>query len=139
MARKQPTLEQQETARARREQFRRLAKQVSGLSDDQRQALAMKCWPTTCEGHALSVTNACLIGLQMPTATLVGGFRQWIKQGRCVCKGEHGLSIWIPGGAGPLNSNGGNESGEAPDIRFLMATVFDVSQTQEIQSVASAA
>jgi hypothetical protein len=29
-------------------------------------------------------------------ATIVGGFRQWLKQGRCVKKGEHRSDIWIP-------------------------------------------
>ena len=57
-------------------------------------------------------------------ATIVGGFRQWLREGRAVRKGEHGLGILIPrfekgeGGDGPGSLNG-----------FLYGTVFDVSQT----------
>jgi hypothetical protein len=125
---KRSTPEQQARAAERREKFKKIAKQISALTPEQRQAMAARCWPTTVEGPPLSVTNACLVGLQMPGATLVGGFRQWIKAGRAVRKGEHGISIWIPGGA-PKSDD--LEAGDT-DIRFLMGTVFDVSQTQEI-------
>jgi len=136
MAHRKPTPEQQAKAQERRDRFHNLVKQVAALAPEQQQALAMQCWPSTVEQHPLSVTNACLIALQMPSATIVGGFRQWIKVGRAVRKGEHGLAIWVPSGAPKLGEGfdrtSDNGDGEGADIRFLMGTVFDVSQTIEI-------
>jgi hypothetical protein len=39
-----------------------------------------------------------LIALQMPEATMVCGFRAWLKLGYCVRRGETALRIWIPMG-----------------------------------------
>ena len=99
MARRQPSAEQRAKAAERRERFRVLAKQVADMTDDERAALVMKVGAiVTCEGRALSVHNSCLILNQLPTASMVGGFRQWKDKGRSVKKGEHGLMIWVPTG-----------------------------------------
>src|SRR5262249_5129698 len=45
---------------------------------------------------ALSAFNSCLVLRQLPNASMVGGFRQWLDKGRAVRKGEHGLMIWLP-------------------------------------------
>ena len=95
--RRQLTEAQKEAARLRREKFRGYVQTLTKMSDSERLELAQKL-PViaTCEGHALSLHNQCLIALPCPGATLVGGFRQWKRQGRAVKRGEHGLMIWIP-------------------------------------------
>ncbi len=82
----------------------------------------------TCEGRALSPFNSCLILYQNPTASMVGGFRQWINAGRAVRKGERGLMIWIPTAA-----KREGELDDSEDVRFLMGTVFDISQTDPLE------
>src|SRR5207248_3931450 len=92
-----PTAEQKAKAAERRERFRQLAARVAALTDDERAALVAKVGAVvTVEGRALSVHNSCLVLNQLPTASMVGGFRQWKDHGRSVKKGEHGLCIWIP-------------------------------------------
>lgn len=107
-----------------------LAREVSKLLPEQRAELASKCMVTTIEGRALSVTNQCLIARQIPHATIVGGFRQWLKAGRCVMKGQHGACIWVP--TNYKSAEQTNVDGEAVTrTGFILGTVFDVSQTQE--------
>jgi N-terminal domain of anti-restriction factor ArdC len=139
-ARRQPTTEQKAKAAERRERFRALAKQVAEMTDDERAALVMKVGAiVTCEGRALSVHNTCLVLNQLPTASMVGGFRQWKDKGRSVRKGEHGLMIWIPTSKGekaeeapaPTPADGAEDAPKRAG--FVMGTVFDVSQTDESQ------
>jgi len=122
---------------ARRAKFRTLCKTVADLQPLQRDALAAKMLGAiTCEGRQLSIHNLCLIAYQMPTATIVGGFRQWIKVGRAVKKGEHGLMIWVPKMIGKTTTveNDGSETKDGEKCGFLIGTVFDISQTQEIET-----
>ena len=141
MARRTPTLEQKQKAAERRERFRALAQQVAQMSEDERTALVMKVGAiVTCEGHALSPLNSCLVLTQLPTASMVGGFRQWQDKGRRVKKGEHGLMIWIPTSKGEMGEQGeeapptgadtASEGEERKRAGFVMGTVFDVSQTE---------
>ncbi len=133
--RKELTPEQIAARDARRSKFRALSKQIAAMSPDARAALAARMpGIVTVEGRALSCFNCCLVIMQNPGATIVGGFRQWIKHGRAVKKGEHGAQIWVPTGA-----KGGSDASEAPedlesgsDCRFISATIFDVTQTAEI-------
>ena len=46
--------------------------------------------------HHYSFRNQLLIGLQMPDATYVRGFKSWIDAGRCVPKGETSIRIFAP-------------------------------------------
>jgi hypothetical protein len=134
------TPEQKAKAAARREKFRGLAKQISAMSDAARAELAAKLpGLVTVEGRALSAGNMCLVAVQKPDATMVGGFRQWLKAGRCVAKGSVGLMIWVPTGkrdsdapaaSAAADKETGGEAGERPG--FIMGTVFDVSQTVEL-------
>ena len=137
--RKQPTEAQKEAAKARREKFRAIVQHLGKMSEAERIDLAGKL-PViaTCEGHALSIHNQCLLAVQCPTATIVGGFRQWKKQGRAVKKGEHGHMIWCPVMPG---QSADNDTPQPSDIdgdqkpsrmRFIIGTVFDVSQTCEL-------
>lgn len=153
MKRFNATPEQKERAARRRESFKAIAHQIAEMSEDQRAALAQTCPVVTIEGRALSVHNQCLVALQNPAATIVGGFRQWLKAGRCVAKGSVGLMIWCPTGnknetetssaapsVGALVVSGHNfdapEKGARPG--FIMGTVFDVSQTVELTANAPA-
>jgi len=130
-----PTDEQKAKAQARREDFRKLARLVSEMTDEQRLAMLSSIGAVpTCAGRALSPFNSCLLLHQLPAASLVGGFNQWNKVGRSVRKGEHGLMIWIP-----CAQKVQQETPVAGDLtedklRFVLGTVFDVSQTDEIAS-----
>lgn len=128
------TADQTAARNARREQFSTLARNLAAMSDTERAALATRmATVTTVEGRALSVHNACLVAMQLPSTTLVGGFNQWIKAGRSVRKGEHGLMIWAPcKGATDPNLQPGELTTDRQ--QFITVTVFDVSQTEELRS-----
>jgi hypothetical protein len=138
--------EQIQKREVRKAQFRALWKQVADMPELQRIQLANKVGIVTCEGHELSLANQCLLALQCPNVSVVGGFRQWIKQGRAVVKGQHGHMIWVPIGKGQqtngagqkLLTNGqqtGEQTGSDGDKPgFTIGTVFDISQTQEIET-----
>ena len=130
------TEEQKAAAAQRRAGLRKLARQIAHMTPEERGRLAERSWPTTIEGHRLSVHNACLVALQAPGATVLGGYRQWINAGRAVQKGQHGIGIWCPISDKPEE---GNEEEEPTEIRFLFGTVFDVSQTAEILTTAEVA
>jgi len=135
---RQLTPEQEAARKARKEKFGALWKQVAAMPELERVQLANKLGIVTCEGHELSLCNTMLIALQNPTASIVGGFRQWLKHGRCVRKGEHGIMIWCPtGGKGEVPPMavivyGSNPAPES-DHRFIIGTVFDIGQTDELQ------
>jgi hypothetical protein len=135
--RRQPTEAQRAAAAERRERFKALAARVAAMSEDERSALVMRLGAiVTCEGHALSAFNSCLVLTQFPGASMVGGFHQWRAKGRKVRKGEHGLMIWVPTG----RKDSGEESAPTSDspedgekakrAGFVMGYVFDVSQTE---------
>lgn len=138
------TAEQQAKRDARRAQFRALWKQVADMPELERIQITNKLGIVTAEGHTLSLGNMMLIALQNPRASVVGGFRQWIKHGRAVMKGQHGMMIWVPCGGRkndtPLDGSTSNSAvadgspSTAEDTRFLIGTVFDISQTQEIET-----
>jgi hypothetical protein len=125
------TAEQIQKRDARRAKMRELAAQIAKMTEAQRLELAMRCPVVTIEGHALSVKNQCLLAFQSAGVTVVGGFRQWLKAGRVVDKGQHGLSIWIPLCKKSSETTAAGESidGEPSEVHFALATVFDVSQT----------
>lgn len=133
---RQLTEEQKRKSEERKERFKKLVKQVAAMSEADRVTLAGKMpGLITCEGHPLSFRNTMLIALQRPDSTVVGGFRQWLKQGRCVKKGEHGATIAIPCGKSKDKDGAagdGGEGGAESDVWFSSATVFDISQTVEI-------
>lgn len=112
----------------RKEAARKLAATISKMSDTERAAMAARMPVVTVEGRTLSVFNCCLVSTQCPSATVVGGFKQWLAAGRAVRKGEHGYSIWVPCG-----KKGDGEQAEGEKPFFMLGTVFDVSQTQEIE------
>ena len=133
------TPEQEIAKKERREKFGALWKQVAAMPELERVQLANKLGIVTCEGHELSLCNTMLIALQNPTASIVGGFRQWLKQGRCVKKGEHGMMIWCPTAGKSAEPPPmamivyGSQAPAETDRRFIIGTVFDISQTAELE------
>jgi hypothetical protein len=124
-----PTAEQKQSAAARRERFRSLVKQVAQMSDEQRGEIVNRIGAVpTVEGRSLSPFNSCLILTQLPTASMVGGFQQWLRSGRAVRKGEHGLGIWVP-----TVAKAPEPEGDEAEVNFIMGTVFDIGQTQEVE------
>lgn len=131
MKKRQLTEEQTAARDARRDKFRAITKAVGAMTDEQRAQLVPHFGAVpTCEGRVLSLKNTMLAVMQMPGVSMVGGFRQWIRTGRVVKKGEHGLMIWIPLGKSHDGESGGEE-GESQ--RFGTTTVFDISQTCELE------
>ena len=129
-SRRQPTEAQKAKAAERRSAMRKLAQKISAMSQEERDAIAARIGVVTIEGRVLSVYNACMIWSQNPAATVVGGFRQWLKAGRAVCKGQRGLSIWVP----CVKHDTETPPNKPDETFFVLGTVFDVSQTQEIES-----
>lgn len=124
-----------------RDAARKLAGELSKLSDEDRRARVPALPIVTIEGRALSPLNTILVATQHPTASVVGGFRQWLKAGRAVRKGERGAWIFVPTvykGPG-VNIITGGAVEEVTETRFVMAAVFDVSQTDEVAAEAVAA
>ena len=66
--------------------------------------------------------------------TVVAGYRQWIKFDRQVRKGQHGFWIFIHS---MTKTKVEGKTIEEFD-RFLMAKVFDVSQTFEVKELVEA-
>jgi len=103
-----------------------IREKILSLSQAEREALSAISIPTI-EGRFLSMHNVLMIVSQFDfTPTVVGGFKQWLKAGRSVRKGEHGAVILYP--VGPKDQEGNLEDAE----RFFSATVFDISQTESI-------
>jgi len=131
---------EQETERAERKaKLAELIKQISGMTAFQRMQLFAKLpLVVNCEGRALSVRNTILIHHQIANPSMVGGFRQWLKVGRCVRKGEHGASILFPRTPSKAqeSAQADNADGETQvktGMRFLTGTVFDIDQTIQVE------
>lgn len=136
MSKRNLTDAQKEKAKQRREEFQRLIKKAVSMSEEARVKALSNTPVTNTEGHSLSPTNQLLVIMQCQNATIVGGFRQWLKQGRCVAKGEHGISIWVPvGQKNDTNKQPGEMSSADLDVHFIMGTVFDIGQTVELEQV----
>jgi hypothetical protein len=87
-----------------------------------------------------SARNAMLIAMQCPEATEVHGFTAWKDHGRSVkprpegvASGEYGLKILAPAGEYDVEVEPATEDRAAktePKMRFKIAYVFDISQTE---------
>jgi hypothetical protein len=138
------TPDQQAKRDERRAKFRVLWKTVADMPELQRIQITNKMGLMTADGHVLSLGNMMLIALQCPNASVVGGFRQWQKHGRAVTKGQHGMMIWVPCGGRKNDTplDGSTSNSAVPDgtpegdndTRFIIGTVFDISQTHEIET-----
>jgi hypothetical protein len=124
--------EQKQRALERRQKMRELAKRISSMSAEEREALALRFPVVSIEGKALSPYNTAFIISQKPGATVVGGIRQWRAAGRYISGGKGcGLALWVPTGTKRNGSNGEAEFTDDSEVRFLLGTVFDVSDTSE--------
>ena len=122
----------QERIEAKKAKTKELQAWLKGLSEDQRQEIAAKMGATTIEGRVLSPVNQCLVYTQFPTATVLGGYQQWRRAGKQVKKGSQGIGIWIP------TRKKAEEDGEEEKTRFFMVSMFDISQTEEMEMKAAA-
>ena len=77
--------------------------------------------------HSYSLGNVLLIVAQKPDATRVAGFHTWLRLGRHVRKGEHGIRILAPVTVRKADIE---DDAEARTVtRFRIVTVFDISST----------
>ncbi len=130
--RRQATPEQKAAAAEKRDKIRAFCKQVADMSHEAREEMAKRLPLINTTGHPLSRTNCILIMMQGGGgATVVGGFNKWLSAGRCVAKGQHGYSIWVPVGKKSTDQETGETSTEKTG--FVLGTVFDISQTVEIE------
>jgi hypothetical protein len=76
-----------------------------------------------------SERNALLVVMQLPTATDVRGYNEWLKDSRQVKHGEKSIKILAPSGeAQPtIDENGQKTLGRR---FFRLVSVFDISQTE---------
>ena len=134
---KKPTAEQSAAAATRRANFKALIKKVADMPETERLALTSGLIVNV-QGRQLSPKNMCFVALQLPGATVVTGFRQWLAAGRAVRKGEHGAMIWVPcfgkseGAPMPAPEGESAPSSEGDERRFIIGTVFDISQTDPL-------
>src|SRR6476620_8525466 len=93
--------------------------------------------------HRYSLANQLLIALQKPDATMVAGFRAWLKLGYCVRRGETALRVWtpIPPSQRAVKEweTAGGSAGERPRTRFRLGPVFDRSQVEPLPAPAEPA
>lgn len=86
--------------------------------------------------HSYSYRNMLLIKHQLPEASRVAGYKTWQEIGRQVKHGTHGINILAPYvktydvGTGKKDENGNEIMEKQPVTRFMVVTVFDVSQTE---------
>ena len=118
----------------RKERFRALSKRLAGMSDAERAKWQAEAGlVVTIDGRSLSPRNTIMCYFQRQGVTMVGGFRQWIKAGRAVRKGEHGMSILVP--CMPGKDRADDDAAQNDSVRFIAGTVFDVSQTNALPNV----
>lgn len=111
--------------------IKELRKRIASLSPEDRQKIAKQYVVINVEGHVLSTYNTLMLYYQSNgiQPTVVAGFKQWLKAGKCVRKGQHGFSILFPVG-NKVKDNDGNESIEAE--RYFAGTVFDITQVEDL-------
>lgn len=112
----------------RQSKIKELRSKLASLNQDQRNAIAQRGIITNLDGHILSLHNTILVHLQASnfTPSVVAGFNQWIKQGKAVKRGEHGMMIFFPVG------NKNDDDQVISPTNFYTATVFDISQVMGI-------
>lgn len=138
--RRGPTAAQRARAEEKRERMRQWARELGGLDEAGREALAERLGRVvTIEGHPLSVRNTIVCHYQRDGVSVVGGYQQWKQAGRQVRKGEQGIGIWTPG-AERADEGGGEDADGVIDEkrrgpRYLVVTVFDISQTDAAEEV----
>jgi antirestriction protein ArdC len=86
--------------------------------------------------RSYSLKNQILIADQCPHATVVAGFRQWLKLGYAVRKGETSIRIWGPMPPSKKRIEAWKKEGADPEtkpgVRFRFVSVFDRSQVDPL-------
>ena len=112
----------------KRAKLKAFQSKIKSMTDDELQEIVKAHGAiVTIEGHSLSFKNSLMCIWQHSEVSVVGGFQQWKRAGRVVKKGERGIAIYIP-----CNRKKDDES-NSDDIYFSTSTVFDISQTQELE------
>lgn len=118
-----------EEIQAWRNKLKTIAAKVKAMSPAEREVLVMQYGTITATGHQLSGFNMIFLAMQAgrPLAQ-VGGFKQWLKAGRQVIKGEHAIGqLYVPCTPSKEAQAEGNEK-----TYFKTVPVFDVSQTEPL-------
>ncbi len=119
----------------KKEKIIRIRKILSEMTEEQRQAIADKFGIVTAEGHLLTAHNQCFLVAQAElNFSVVGGYKQWQKAGRSVRKGEHGFYIFVPSKTKEETNNSAEVSADDETPFFFTAVVFDISQTEQINT-----
>ena len=109
------------------------------LSADQLAEISASNQIANPDGHMISDKNIAFLQFQNKEDlkfTVIAGYKQWHKYSRCVKKGAHGFWIFIPSMTRTKTEENGKTKTVEQFDRFLMARVFDVSQTFEIKQPA---
>lgn len=83
--------------------------------------------------HSYSLNNLLLILSQCPEASYVAGFRAWQGKGRQVRKGERGIRIFGYSTKKITEEDENGDEVEKSITRFPVLSVFDISQTDQIE------
>ncbi len=112
----------------KKEKLAEIRTALKNLTEQERAKLVQTTGVVTIEGRPLSEYNNLMIAVQNPHSTIVGGYQQWRKAGRQVMKGQSGMAIWIPS----VKAKKDEQPSEETEVNFFTATVFDITQTQEV-------
>ena len=116
----------------KKEKISKIIKQLADLPAEKREELSSRLGIINPEGHLLTPRNQCLIYFQNIddiSISVVAGYKQWQKYQRQVKKGSHGFLIAVPSGQQKQE-----EDKEPGEVYFFYKTVFDISQTEELQN-----
>lgn len=112
----------------KKEKLAEIRTALKNLTEQERAKLVQTTGVVTIEGRPLSEYNNLMIAVQNPHSTIVGGYQQWRKAGRQVMKGQVGIAIWVPS----VKASKPEQAENVEDVNFFSATVFDITQTQEV-------
>lgn len=136
---KQLTEQQKQKSEQRKEAFRKILEVIKSKTDEELEKdFDLIVNPS---GHSLTLRNSALafeqsfiLGLKPPT--VVAGFKQWLEVGRKVKKGGKGVDILIPCQTYKKDEQGNKivkDGVEELNNYFKYVTVFDITQTEEIE------
>ena len=131
---RQLTPEEERKRDERKAKFKAIVQTIAKMTATEKEQLAKRWLPiSVTTQREFSACNCILLAMQLPGATLCGGFGSWLKQGRAVRKGEHGASVWVPIGRKETATNGEETiTADGERVGFIAGTVFDISQTDPI-------
>lgn len=133
------TDEQREADAKRKEGLRKLSKQISEMTENQKiefcHFLSSKVGGVpTCTGErVLSPFNSCFLFMQRQDVSIVGGYKQWQSQGRKVKKGAKAMAIWVYVN-GKVESDVTSEENPMQNPHFVLRNcMFDITDTEPME------